>query len=80
MGKQIVTNITVKTMSCSGCSAGPVEQGLQVQLVGLMELANCTSDNLDNPEKQDYSTSATASFDSLHGIGGCGVGIGKSLV
>jgi hypothetical protein len=66
-------NITVKTKTCSGCDSGPAEHGLQLQLTGLLGLAECTTDNLDNPDKQDYSNGATSSFDNKNGIGACGV-------
>ena len=29
-----ITSITVRTSSCSGCSSGMVEEGLQVHLIG----------------------------------------------
>jgi hypothetical protein len=52
-----------------------VEPGLKLELTGLMGLATCTTDNLDNPDQQDFKDGATAVFDNHHGIGGCEVGI-----
>ena len=69
----ILASITVRTLACSGCSSGSVEEGLQLQLTGLMGLSNCTTDNLDNPGEKDYSSGSTATFDRTSGIGGCEV-------
>lgn len=71
LGIPYVTTITVKTKSCSGCSSGNVEQGLKVQLTGLLGMAECETDNLDNPEHKDYANEATAIFDDKAGLGGC---------
>ena len=73
LGDPIVVNITVKTRSCSGCSSGNVEQGLKVQLTGLLGSPECETDNLDNPEHKDYSSGTTSIFDNESGLGGCEV-------
>ena len=73
LGVPFVTTITVKTKSCPGCSTGNVEQGLKVQLTGLLGLAECETDNLDNPEHKDYASGATAIFDDKAGLGACEV-------
>merc|ERR1712037_1062923 len=61
-GLPIVMDIIVKTKSCSGCAAGNTEQGLQVQLSGLLGLTECTTDNLDNPDAHDYGSGSVAHF------------------
>merc|ERR1711990_910193 len=61
-GRPIVFDIIVKTKSCSGCATGNTEQGLQVQLFGLLGLTNCTTDNLDNPDAHDYGSGSVAHF------------------
>ena len=72
-GRPIVFDIIVKTKSCSGCATGNTEQGLQVQLTGLLGLTQCTSDNLDNPDAHDYGSGSVAHFGKDSGLGGCGV-------
>ena len=77
-GKPIVFDLIVKTKSCSGCATGNVEQGLQVQLTGLLGLTSCTTDNLDNLEAHDYGSGAVAHFGRDSGLGGCGVSSGTT--
>ena len=72
-GRPIVFDIIVKTKSCSGCATGNTEQGLQVQLSGLLGLTECTTDNLDNPDAHDYASGSVAHFGKDSGLGGCGV-------
>ena len=72
-GAPIVVDMMVKTKSCSGCDSGNTENGLQVQLTGLAGLADCTTDNLDNPDAHDYAPGSVAHFGSDGGLGGCGV-------
>ena len=72
-GRPIVFDIIVKTKSCSGCATGNTEQGLQVQLTGLLGLTQCTTDNLDNPDAHDYGSGSVAHFGTDSGLGGCGV-------
>ena len=36
-------------------------------------MAECETDNLDNPEHKDYANEATAIFDDKAGLGGCEV-------
>ena len=72
-GRPIVFDIIVKTKSCSGCATGNTEQGLQVQLSGLLGLTQCTTDNLDNPDAHDYGSGSVAHFGKDSGLGGCGV-------
>ena len=57
-----VVEIIVKTKSCSGCVTGNAEQGLQVQLTGLLGLTECTTDNLDNDDAHDYGSGSVAHF------------------
>ena len=70
-GAPVVMSITVKTNKCTGCSAGPVEQGLMVHLTGLMSLNECDTDNLDDPATTDYADGSTAVFNGDSGLGGC---------
>jgi len=79
LGDPIVVNITVKTRSCSGCSSGNVEQGLKVQLTGLLGSPECETDNLDNPEHKDYSSGTTSIFDNESGLGGCEIDLYQSV-
>ena len=72
-----LTTVTVSTSSCAGCSSGPVEQGLQLDLVGRWG-AKCSTNGLDNSELQDYSSNSVAQFNSTilggnddHGLGHC---------
>merc|ERR1712062_190217 len=44
-----------------------------VQLTGLAGLADCTTDNLDNPDAHDYAPGSVAHFGSDGGLGGCGI-------
>lgn len=78
-GDPVVVGITVKTAHCQGCDFGEVEQGLQLRLTGLLDLAECTTDNLDNPEKPDYVPHNAAVFNSRQGIGGCGIDLYQSV-
>ena len=74
-GRPIVFDLIVKTKSCSGCATGNAEQGLQVQLNGLLGLTQCTTDNLDNPDAHDYGSGSVAHFGKDSGLGGCGVSL-----
>ena len=72
-----ITTITVSTSSCAGCSSGPVEQGLQLDLVGRFG-AECSTNGLDNSDVQDYGSNSVAQFNSTflggnddHGLGHC---------
>jgi len=70
-----VVKITVRTGTCEGCSATPVEGGLQVTLVN--NNVECTSNGLDNLEEMDYNPGKIAIFDGKpdggnnDGLGGC---------
>ena len=77
-GIPVVMSVTVKTSACTGCSAGPVEQGLKVHLTGLMSLHECDTNNLDNPTTNDYAEGSTAVFNGDSGLGGC-KGVSKFL-
>ena len=66
-----VVDLIVKTESCSGCATGNKEEGLQVQLTGLLGLADCITDNLDNPDAHDYGSGSVAHFGKNGGLGGC---------
>jgi len=77
--KPVVVEITVKTEACQGCSSNLKEEGLKLQLTGLLGLANCTTDNLDNKHHHDYASHHTAVFDSRDGIGGCGIDLYQSV-
>ena len=70
-----VVEIIVKTKSCSGCGTGNKEQGLQVQLTGLLGLSECTTDNLDNDDAHDYGSGSVAHFGPDGGLGGCWVSL-----
>ena len=70
-------SITVKTSSCSGCSTGNVEAGLQLHLLGRYG-PECSTDNLDNADRHDYGSNNVAQFNATlmggsddHGLGGC---------
>ena len=70
-----ITTITVRTSSCSGCSSGMVEEGLQVHLIG-NNGQECSTGLLDNSDLYDYDLIATFSSTILggtddHGLGGC---------
>merc|ERR1712192_108593 len=78
-GRPIVFDIIVKTKSCSGCATGNVEQGLQVQLTGLLGLTECTTDNLDNPDAHDYGSGAVAHGGTDSGLGGCGIDLNQAV-
>ena len=72
-----ITTVTVSTSSCAGCSSGPVEQGLQLDLVGRFG-AECSTNGLDNSDVQDYGSNSVAQFNSTflggnddHGLGHC---------
>ena len=70
-----ITSITVRTSSCSGCSSGLVEEGLQVHLVG-KNGPECSTGQLDNSDLFDYDSIAKFSSTILggtddHGLGGC---------
>merc|ERR1712233_236155 len=78
-GRPIVFDIIVKTKSCSGCATGNTEQGLQVQLKGLLGLTECTTDNLDNPDAHDYGSGSVAHFGKDSGIGGCGIDLNQAV-
>jgi len=76
-GLPVLTNITVKTSQCEGCSYANVENGLQLKLVGRYE-AECTTNSLDNPDVHDYIEKHEAVFQSTensdstdHGLGDC---------
>ena len=69
----IVFDIIVMTKSFSGCATGNTEQGLQVQLTGLLGLTKCTTDNLDNDDAHDYGSRSVAHFGLDGGLGGCWV-------
>ena len=70
-----MVEIIVKTKSCSGCGTGNKEQGLQVQLTGLLGLTECTTDNLDNDDAHDYGGGSVAHFGLDGGLGGCWVSL-----
>jgi len=78
-GLPIVFDLIVKTKSCSGCATGNVEQGLQVQLTGLLGLTNCTTENLDNTDAHDYGSGAVAHFGRDSGLGGCGIDLNQAV-
>ena len=72
-----VTTITVKTSSCSGCSSGQVEEGLQLHLLGRYGV-DCSTNGLDNVDRHDYGANNVAQFNATllggtddHGLGGC---------
>jgi len=78
-GKPVLDRITVRTKNCTSCGHTVTEQGLKLQLTGLMGLVNCTTDNLDNDHHYDYSPGHTAKFGSRDGIGGCGIDMYQSV-
>jgi len=78
-GPPVVVQITVKTESCSGCSTSYEEQGLKLELIGLMGLATCTTDNLDNKIHHDYVAGSSAIFGSRDGIEDCGIDLFQSV-
>ena len=55
--RHAITTITVRTSSCSGCSSGMVEEGLQVHLIG-KNGQECSTGHLDNSELYDYDSIA----------------------
>jgi len=72
-----ITTITARTSSCSGCSSGMAEEGLQVHLIGKYG-PECTTGQLDNSDLHDYGSMNVAMFNSTilggtddHGLGGC---------
>ena len=72
-----ITTITVRTSSCSGCSSGLVEEGLQVHLIG-KNGQECSTGQLDNSDLYDYDSMNVAQFNSTilggtddHGLEGC---------
>ena len=72
-GCPYVVEIIVKTENCSGCATGNKEEGLQLQLTGLLGLTECKTENLDNPDAQDYTSGSVAHFGKDGGLGGCWV-------
>merc|ERR1712059_3335 len=75
----ILDRITIKTEDCTNCEGTYEEQGLKLQMTGLMDLTNCTTDNLDNVHQHDYLPGRTAKFDNRVGIGGCGIDMYQSI-
>ena len=76
-GEPSVATITVKTGSCTGCSPGNVEEGLQLHLKGRGS-GECTTDSLDNVDRHDYGSGSSSQFNSTflggtddHGLGQC---------
>jgi len=68
-----ITDITVKTSSCDGCSTSLIEDGLQLYLEGNYG-AKCTTVGLDNQDLHDYSSNRIAIFHSGSpdaGLGSC---------
>ena len=49
------------------------EECLQLQLTGLLGLTECKTENLDNPDAQDYTSGSVAHFGKDGGLGGCWV-------
>jgi len=76
-GLPVLTKITAKTKSCSGCSNSNVEEGLQLHLVGRWGV-ECSTDSLDNTDQIDYASNHVATFNGTilggkdnHGLGQC---------
>jgi len=72
-----ITTITARTSSCSECSSGMAEEGLQVHLICKYG-PECTTGQLDNSDLHDYGSMNVAMFNSTilggtddHGLGGC---------
>ena len=65
--RHAITTITVRTSSCSDCSSGMVEEGLQVHLID-NNGQECSTGHLDNSDLYDYDSIATFSSSIL---GGC---------
>ena len=82
IGVNGVSNITVRTETCSQCAGsgnplGYVEGGLSLHLLGDYD-TSCQSNGLDNLEKVDYDNGMVTFFDGSpeddgddDGLGGC---------
>jgi len=78
-GCPYVVEIIVKTENCSGCATGNKEEGLQLQLTGLLGLTECKTENLDNPDAQDYTSGSVAHFGKDGGLGGCWTDLNQAI-
>jgi len=70
-----VTNITVTTSLCEGCSKGVKEGGVQLLLRGDYGV-ECLTNGLDNLELEDYTFGNTAVFDGEPELDGDDDGLG----
>ena len=73
IGLPAITDITVKTTSCTGCKTSLIEDGLQLHLEGEYA-AECTTVGMDNQDLHDYSSNSVAVFHSGSpdaGLGSC---------
>jgi len=70
-----VTNITVTTSLCEGCSKDVREGGLQLLLRGDYGV-ECLTNGLDNLELRDFTFGHTAVFDGEPGLDGDDDGLG----
>jgi len=81
IGVNGITNITIKTKTCSQCEGsgnplGVVEGGVQLHLIGLYS-TECYSNGLDNLEKVDYDNGFNSFFDGAPDNDGDDDGMGE---
>ena len=70
-----MTNITITTSLCEGCSNDVKEGGLQLLLRGDYGV-ECLTNGLDNLELRDFTFGNTAVFDGMPGLDGDDDGLG----